>query len=361
MSKSKIEWTDAVWNPVTGCGKVSEGCRNCYAERMSKRLAGRCGYPLDDPFRVSLHPDKLGQPLRWTKPRKIFVNSMSDLFHDDVPDEFIARVWWVMGQCAGYLDPSRHRDHTFMILTKRPERMKDWLDGWSDKETRKRWIESFGEVFDWQSGPRYWPDVLSNVWLGVSVENQDAAGERIPMLLKTPAAVRFISAEPLLGLLEISKYLTRTAPESYRILSKFYGPMGFDETGSQTEKTKIRGLDWVICGGESGPGARPMHPDWARSLRDQCLESNVSFFFKQWGEWIPSDSRCGGPDNWQSKFMSPRHGHNENWNPEFEGKPIHIYEGGRGEASIRVGKKKAGRELDGGTWDEIPEIGGLTC
>lgn len=268
MAETNIEWCDAVWNPVTGCSKVSTGCQNCYAERMSKRLSGRCGYPLDDPFRVTLHPDKLGQPLHWTKPRKIFVNSMSDLFHEDVPDEFIARVWWVMGQCAGYLDPSRYRGHTFMILTKRPERMRNWLDGWKDIGTRKRWIESFGEVFDWQSGPRYWPDVLANIWLGVSVENQAAADERIPLLLQTPATVRFISAEPLLGPVEIN--------EEY--LDGHYFPVTPDGATGEYWGSK---LDWVICGTESGPKRRIAKVEWIRALKDQCVSAGVPYFLKQ--------------------------------------------------------------------------------
>lgn len=333
MAETKIEWATHTWNPISGCSKVSEGCRYCYAERMSKRLAGRCGYPADDPFRVTLHPEKLGEPLKWKKPRKIFVNSMSDLFHEDVPDELIARVWWVMGQCAGYLHPSRFRGHTFMILTKRPKRMKDWLDGWRDQETRKRWIESFGEVFDWMSGPRYWPDVLDNVWLGVSVENQAVADERIPLLLQTPAAVRFISAEPLLGPVDLmsvkfDKHTTMNTLEGCGISTRSVCP-----TIPNVYSNK---LDWVIAGGESGPGARPTHPDWVRSLRDQCQVAGTKFFFKSRGEWLPNaqEYNCnpGGND------FEQRH--------ELVGNV----------AMCRTGKKKAGRLLDGRTWDEIPEV-----
>ena len=355
---TKIEWADETWGIITGCTKVSDGCAHCYAERMSKRLAGRCGYPKDEPFKVTLHPEKLAEPLKWKKPRKIFVNSMSDLFHEDVPDEFIARVWWVMGQCAGYLDPSRYRGHTFMILTKRPKRMKDWLDGWRDQETRKRWIESFGEMFDWMSGPRYWPDVLPNVWLGVSVENQVAADERIPLLLQASAAVRFISAEPLLSEINISRYLKWP-------VCKCWCPDGDPNKYGKYhwEKQSLVSADWVgidrvIVGGESGPGARPMHPDWVRSLRDQCQAAGTKFFFKQWGEWIvPEDGAvacrvCGC--TWHNACNDGCYWVEPGLCGKCVGKPIPTF---RAVKFRRVGKKKAGRELDGRTWDEMPEIG----
>jgi protein gp37 len=303
MSKTRIEWADAVWNPVTGCSKVSEGCDNCYAERMSKRLAGRCGYPAANPFKVTFHEDRLGDPLRWRKPKRIFVCSMGDLFHDDVPDEFIARIWWVMGQCAGYLDPSRHRPHTFLVLTKRASRMKDWIRGWCEPHTRKRWVESFGAVYDWESGPRYWPDVLPNVWLGVTAENQETADKRIPMLLQIPAAVRFVSCEPLLGPVGLAAYISN-------------------------------GIQWVIVGGESGPDARTVHPDWVRSIRDQCIAAEVPFLFKQWGEWcypeqMPEDA--------------------------YRAWDVHYGTGDYHNQPFGVGKKAAGRELDSRIWDEYPK------
>lgn len=235
MSKSKIEWTDRVWNPVTGCTKISEGCKNCYAERQSKRFAGMNGYPADDPFKVTLHPDRLEEPLHWKKPSRIFVCSMGDLFHGDVTMGFISRVFSTIRRCP---------QHTFIVLTKRPVKMlhavNDYVDG-----------------------------ALPNLWLGVTAENQETADERIPLLLKTPAAVRFVSIEPMLG------------PVSFRWSA-------WDGLGTKKITDHLDGLrmlDWVICGGESGPGARPMHPDWARSLRDQCKEAAVPFFFKQWGEW----------------------------------------------------------------------------
>lgn len=366
MSKSKIEWTDAVWNPVTGCSKVSDGCAHCYAEREWARLSvnpvtAYYGRKFND---ILCHPERLDQPLKWAKPRKIFVNSMSDLFHEQVPDEFIARVWWVMGQCAGYLDPSRYRGHTFMILTKRPERMKDWLEGWRDQETRKRWIESNGGVFDWMSGPKYWPDVLPNVWLGVSVENQASADERIPLLLQTPAAVRFISAEPLLGPLDIRKW---TLPLCKQCGGSMSVPLPNDDGGRpcprclDNQRYDPDMLNLVITGGESGPKARPMHPDWVRSLRDQCLAAGTKFFFKQWGEFkeicrynswpkyadaVAGVARSIGLD--RSALLNSDGSDLVNGGPEHKVYPIsHL---------ARVGKKIAGSELDGRTWDEFPEV-----
>jgi len=335
MSKSMIEWTDEVWNPVTGCSKVSPGCANCYAERMSKRLAGRCGYPIDNPFRVTLHPDKIDDPLKWKKPRRIFVNSMSDLFHEDVPFEFIRAVWVVM---------VTHRHHTYMVLTKRPKRMLEFFNWMAAQEFK---IETY----------------RNNIWLGVSIENQVVANERIPLLLQAPVTVRFISAEPLLGPVNIAKYLPHDAPKAYKLLSKFYGPSGFDSTGSQLEISTIRGLDWVIVGGESGSRARLMHPDWVRSLRDQCQTANVPFFFKQWGEftevcryesWSKYRDHVGGVSRavGLSKLglLNADGSDLVNGGPEHKVYPISHLE--------RVGKKQAGRILDGRTWDELPEIGG---
>ncbi len=253
MSKSKIEWTERVWNPVTGCTKVSQGCKNCYAERMAKRLAGRCGYPADEPFRVTLHPDRLGQPLHWKKPSRIFVNSMSDLFHQDVPDEFIERVWAEMYSNA---------QHTFQVLTKRPERMLHW------------YRHSIRASMSLEFPP-------GNIWLGVSAENQETADQRIPLLLQTPAAVRFVSCEPLLGPVDLCEWLCCTACAD--TCGGTRKPAGL----SVVAHCKNPRLDWVIAGGESGPGARPMHPDWARGLRDQCAAARVPYFFKQWGEWRP--------------------------------------------------------------------------
>lgn len=233
MAASKIEWTDATWNPVTGCNKVSPGCKFCYAERLSKRLKATGMAKYRNGFAVTLHPDTLEIPLRWRKPRSIFVNSMSDLFHPEVPDDFIADVFDVMARADW---------HRYQVLTKRPER-----------------VASLNSNLPWPA----------QIWQGVSVENADYA-HRIDLLRETDAAVKFLSLEPLLGPLP---------------------------------NLNLRGIDWVIVGGESGPGARPMQPDWAREIRDQCLDAGVPFHFKQWGG---------------------------------------------------VFKKRNGRELDGRTWDGMP-------
>lgn len=227
MNNSKIEWTDKTWNPVTGCTKVSQGCKNCYAERMYERFHGKGSFRT-----VTCHTDRLSIPLKWKKPAMIFVNSMSDLFHPDVPFEFVRQVLATIHDTP---------THTYQVLTKRPARMVEFF----------KWLKNSSLMVN-----------FPNLWLGVSVENQAAADERIPLLMQVPAAVRFLSCEPLLGPVDISTYLP--AP---------YYPGR---------------IDWVIVGGESGPGARPMHPDWARSLRDQCDWSKTAFFFKQWGTYGPT-------------------------------------------------------------------------
>ena len=238
--KSGIEWTDATWNPITGCNKVSEGCKNCYAERMALRLQKMGAPRYTNGFKVTPHPDVLEKPLHWTRPRRIFVNSMSDLFHPDVSDEFIRAVWTTMAMAP---------QHTFQVLTKRPRRMFELLDAWEQEGLTLR--EGYGSV-------------LPNVWLGVSVENQRRADERIPHLMQTPAAVRFLSCEPLLGPIE---------------LDGIWGYPG----AADSEQLAVWPIHWVIAGGESGPGACPMDAEWARSLRDQCATAGVPFFFKQWG------------------------------------------------------------------------------
>lgn len=230
---SSIEWTDATWNPVRGCTKVSPGCKHCYAETFAERFRGVPDHPFERGFDLRLVPDALELPLRWRASRRIFVNSMSDLFHDRVPEDYVRKVFDVM---------RRAPQHEFQVLTKRSSRM-------ADVATRL--------------------NITTNVWMGVSVENEDYVS-RIDDLRRVAAAVRFLSVEPLLG---------------------------------PIKKLELRDIHWVIVGGESGPGARPMNPAWVRSIRDQCLAKGVRFFFKQWGG---------------------------------------------------VRKKKAGRELDERTWDEMP-------
>jgi protein gp37 len=245
--KSAIEWTDSTWNPVTGCNKVSPGCAHCYAETFAERFRGVPGHPFEQGFDLKMWPERLSFPLQWKEPRMIFVNSMSDLFHKNVPDDFIARVFDVMLEA---------KQHVFQLLTKRSERMMEW--------TRK----TFGKT-----------SLPPHIWLGVSVENQDYVW-RIEHLQETPAKVLFLSVEPLLGPVDLSQHLT--------------------------------GIHWVIVGGESGPGARPMDPEWARAVRRECQARKVAFFFKQWGAF---------------------NAHGE-----------------------RVGKKSAGRVLDGKIWSAMPQV-----
>lgn len=215
---STIEWTDATWNPVRGCTKISPGCTHCYAETFANRFRGVPGHPYEQGFDLRLVPEKLTEPLKWAAPKSVFVNSMSDLFHCDVPDSYIEQVVRVM-ELADW--------HTYQVLTKRAERLCEML-----------------------SGPLASAAKLSHIWWGVSVENRKHGLPRIEELRQAPAAVRFLSIEPLL-----------------------------EELGT----IDLKGIDWVIAGGESGPGARPMDPSWVQSLRDQCDVAGVHFFFKQWG------------------------------------------------------------------------------
>jgi protein gp37 len=232
---SSIEWTDATWNPVRGCTKISPGCKHCYAERFAERFRGVPGHPFEQGFDLRVIPEKLEEPLRWKKPQRIFVNSMSDLFHDEVPFKYIQKVFDVM---------NRANWHQYQVLTKRGEH-----------------IEELSPKLQW----------APHIWMGVSVENEKYL-YRIDHLRRTKAHVKFLSIEPLLG------------------------PLA---------KINLRGIDWVIVGGESGPGARPMKEEWVTDIRNQCLRAGVAFFFKQWGG---------------------------------------------------VQKKKAGRTLEGRTWDEMPEL-----
>jgi len=293
--KSKIEWTNSTWNPVTGCDKVSQGCKNCYAEREWARLSARRIISSPDPLSgahtiarnvyegrkftdVQCHPERLDQPLRWRKPRRIFVNSMSDLFHEDVPDDFIDLVFRIMALCQW---------HTFQILTKRPERMRAFFAS----QPPQRTITLPGEHFIY-----HFP--LPNVWLGISAEDQATADERIPLLLQTPAAVRWISAEPLLGPIDLRK-LNLGNRITLDGLTGFHcgyaGPGTYEQTLNDlpTLPGPTNQINWVVAGGESGPGARPSEIEWFYSLRDQCAAAGVPFFMKQIterGRKIPFES-----------------------------------------------------------------------
>lgn len=355
--KSKIEWTEATWNPVTGCAKVSQGCKHCYAERDWARLSANpatryYGRPFTD---VQCHDDVLELPIRWTKPRRIFVNSMSDLFHEAVPDAFIDRVFAVMAQAP---------KHTFQVLTKRPARMRAYL---SDEHRLERWMDA-----DIPMTVRHWGDYpLPNVWLGVSVEDQAAADERIPLLLDTPAAVRWISAEPLLGpvdLTDIDWPDTSVVPRSYwcdfdsddsppaPAINALTGDR-WQRFGEWTDR--INGIDLVVVGGESGPKARPMHPQWARALRDQCAAAGVPFLFKQWGEWAPR-SECyhtltsgqaaadidPSATKWPCIRLTGAGNNGRDLANACDGDDCYMQ---------KVGKKLAGRLLYGGQHDGYPE------
>lgn len=283
-NNSSIEWTEATWNPVTGCTRASPGCDNCYAVTMTRRLAamGQGKYKgLVNPGKghfngvVKTHNAALDVPLRRKKPTVYFVNSMSDLFHKDVPFSFVDKVFAVMA-----LSPQ----HTFQVLTKRPERMAEYVTGQGGIYNVEGRIQA--GMFAHASEFPAWAWPPPNVWLGTSVEDQERADERIPHLLRCPAAIRFLSCEPLLGPVTVFD-----VNRSHGVVASGLWPWDL--------------IHWVIAGGEFGARFRPVHADWIRSLRDQCIATGVPFFFKQWG--------------------------------------------GRN-------KKKAGRVLDGRTWDEMPVV-----
>jgi protein gp37 len=369
-NKTKIEWTNggSTWNPVRGCTRASEGCRNCYAETVAARFSnpGQPYHGFADRTRsgskwtgkLALVEHALPLPLRWTKPRMIFVNSMSDLFHESLPDEAIDRVFAVMA-----LAPQ----HTFQILTKRAERMRRYMADPGCQFAIRTAMIAMGR----DEALIFWP--LPNVWLG----DQDNGEERIPELLATPAAVRFLSCEPLLGPLRLNLLCYETGdslPDAMRVnnercsLNALTGittwPNSHYQSPTIARETRIvdgtlyesrgetRALDWVIVGGESGPHARPMNPAWARSLRDQCVAAGVPFFFKQWGEWRDeaeaTREHIGPGPKLFDRFGAP------------QGPKWHPYKAAdrNGGAMIRVGKRAAGRLLDGRTWDEMPSTKG---
>jgi protein gp37 len=258
--ETAIGWTDFSWNPVTGCSKVSSGCVHCYAETLSLKR-GWTAAPWTAPnaeANVVLHPERLDAPRSWKTPRRVFVNSMSDLFHPLVPFEFVTEVFWTMRDTP---------QHTYQILTKRPERMRRYL------------------VDEWSTAFGRWPAVtvppLPNVWLGTSVEAQREADERLPHLTATPAAVRFLSCEPLLGPIDLTRWVWHRT-----FLAE-------DPRGVTTGD-----LDWVIAGGESGPGYRALNLEWVRSLRDQCRAAAIAFFYKQASGFRPGTGRLLDGRTW---------------------------------------------------------------
>jgi protein gp37 len=382
---TKIEWTDATWNPIrarnkkTGkvgwhCEHATTGCINCYAEGFNKRLG--TGLPFKpghrDDIELFLDEEMLLQPLRWKKPRMIFVCSMTDLFADFVPDEWIDKMFAVMALCP---------QHTFQVLTKRAKRMRDYfaptgcvncgdgqleggccdepylLRGDKDSEAfRDALIEGAAQALYAKlhpgEDPSLWLAVhapLPNVWLGVSAERQQEADERVPELLATPAAVRFVSAEPLLGPIDLIGTFARFQDNPKRRCAV---PLGRQL------------IDWVIVGGESGPHARPMHPEWVRSLRDQCAAAGVPFFFKQWGAYLPVGQtlpdfgKVHGATAVKPGRMKLHYGGTREHAPEhaFAERGVEVASTADGLLTFRVGKKAAGRLLDGVEHKAFPAV-----
>ena len=508
MAATKIEWADRVWNPITGCSSLSEGCRNCYAKRMAYRLKGRYGYPKDDPFRVTFHPERLSEPLGWKKPSKIFVGSMTDMFHPDIQDEFLDLIMATIVMACR---------HTFLILTKRPERMlsyfadhnrpyfvqramdvmvvdqemhdieEEWrsilgyeglyevsnfghvrrsMDSgvakgrrnkegilvprqvrggygavslsrnghveqckisrlvlaafvgevpflhtesrhkngkrkddriknllWGTKEdnmldaarhgTAGSWMKGRADFNDdeirrirerWAHGEKLvalakdfnstikqiwkivhlktykppeiqWP--INNLLLGVSVENQKTADERIPIFLQIPVAKRFLSVEPLLSEIDLHKYL-------WKFNEDYQPPRFLDEGETYNVKPELLHgeISWVVCGGETGPRARPIHPDWIRSLVEQCQAAGVPFFFKSWGEWEKSGHDSTHLLNADGRFVK----RSEAMLRISDTRQDDLVDRGHlGWIRMKkVGKKRSGRLLDGKIWDEMP-------
>ncbi|MBC2868659.1 DUF5131 family protein [Streptomyces mexicanus] len=325
-----IEWTDSTWNPVTGCTQISPGCDNCYAATFAERWRGTDGHHFENGFDITLRPDRLTLPLTWRTPRRVFLDSMSDLFHTDIPDAYIAQVFAVMALA---------RQHTFQILTKRHGRMKALLSRpafWHlvADQGRKHFT---GCQQDWLAvGAMLDGKPLPNVWLGVSVEDQKRADLRIPALLETPAAVRFLSCEPLLGPVDLKRAVIPMGSERGHGLTASYVHV------AGCCQRRLHGIDWVIAGGESGPRARPMHPQWARVLRDQCEWAGVPFFLKQWGAYAPEDH---GHDRGSVVLIDAQ---GRNWSGrEGDAPPDAVH-------MRRVGKKAAGRLLDGQPHDAAP-------
>lgn len=378
--KSKIEWTNTTWNPWIGCTRISPGCDHCYAGREEDgrfRHLGRCAKIRVAPFGnwTPLHilphepyffrgpvfqgDDVLHRPLHWRKPRLIFVGSRTDIFHDDIPFDELDRIFAIMGFC---------KQHTFQVLTKRPARMLEYL---TEDGHGNRWqhIVRAGDLIGQElrdepfARAPAWPP--SNVWLGVTAEDQQRADERVPLLLQCPAAVRYVSHEPCLGAVDWALPAAN----------------GSSDMGA---------IDWLIDGGESGKGARPMHPDWARQDRDQCAAAGVSFFFKQWGEWVPFAAearyaagslmpgndeviggRCGGPHSMsmgkttadgKTRHLVKWFGSDGQITRQMRAQVIYRDDHKWGKEMkqrmtyVRVGKKKAGRLLDGKLHDAMPEV-----
>jgi protein gp37 len=338
-----IEWSDASWNPVLGCARVSPGCDACYAIVQARIRAGNPNPKVATAFegltkptegradwtgRINLLPERLEQPLRWRKPRKIFVNSLADLFHEDVPDQFIADVFAVMAVA---------RWHTFQLLSKRHGRMKALLTSDSframyeaawDRRASDLWRFGSQKTQDFMDGQISAPWPIPNLCLGVSIENQPWAEIRVHALLscQQAAGVLWVSAEPLLGPIDLRNLKARNGALIDALCGDVKSPDGTIYAACPGS------VSWVVAGGESGAGSRPMHPDWARSLRDQCQDARVPYLFKQWGShrWVEHSAYDDATQCWVADGIEPQ----------------------------RVSKKLAGRELDGREWNEYPRVYG---
>lgn len=400
--KTGISWTDATWNPIAGCSVISPACTNCYAMAMAARIeamnAGerqgrgrwREGQLQEVPLthyagltqpskagpvwtgKIVQAPDYiLAQPLHWKRPRRIFVNSMSDLFHESVPDEWIDRIFAVMAFCAktkvdgNEVITGYEARHIFQVLTKRSRRMREYMtelkaaaDGSKGTGILGHRLNGAARRLSYDLGHPFWPnapftiwgwisDGFPGLWLGVSAEDRSRANERISDLLATPAAKRFVSIEPMLGPVDLGK--ARGLPV-YWEGDASDGPLPLTSWGKEIGSMPRRGwvkhsgnmqpwLDWVICGGESGPNARPMHAAWPRALRDQCAAAAVPFFFKQWGEWAPHRPKAGGDLGGDMRRGFVQH-------VQFDREPDGHFRAGDCYMA-RVGKRAAGDLLDG--------------
>lgn len=358
--KTHIEWTDATWNPITGCSIVSPGCTHCYAMKLAgtrlQHHPSRVGLTADSKAgpvwtgEVRLNENWLDQPLRWKRPRRIFVCAHGDLFAENVPNEWIVKV--VATSIAGWL----LNGHAFQILTKRASRMRGlFVSDAFWEEVNMAVANLVRHVYDpltiddfGQTNP------CPGIWLGVSAERQKEADERIPHLLATPAAIRFVSAEPLLGPIDFRYLQPGDPPVEIDALNGTHGVLRPHRGSSQK-------LDWVIVGGESGHGARPMHPDWARSIRDQCAAAGIAFHFKQWGEWSPNIGAVDGwaiDDNPEISRFEHREWEDGSWSEPFFPMWCDFSDGNYDEEQCvsRIGKRRAGRMLDGVEHNGMPEI-----
>ncbi len=358
-----IEWTDATWNVVLGCDRVSPGCDSCFAIRTARRMAAsptatvaaayaglveRRDDRLDWTGQINTVGTRLNWPLTKARPRRIFVNAQSDLFHDAVPHAFLVEVFAVMATAE---------QHTFQILTKRHARMRSLL---SRDDFRASVWDHWRALTHGARDTWTWP--LRNVHLGVSVEDQERAELRIPALLETPAVVRWLSCEPLLGRVDLRRLRTRD-----RALVDCLAGDVVSSDGREVQAACPSTIDWVVVGGESGPTARPMHPAWPRHLRNQCVSARVPFSFKQWGEYglHPRRRRGGGP--WphdpsvtvadDGTVYQPGDLTDDPPGPRHGDAVRADHHHARLTAMYRVGKKEAGRELDGQVWDEQPKAG----